>query len=140
MTRIVKAKLITAYAWECPGCGEGNLGDKTYREAIHMLYNMDYISVKCSACNASYIVEGSCGWLTAFRTEHGGRLDNLKKIETKKPDQIKYTREELTQHKPGVAQCFLCGGHGKDSDAIIHDTRCAFSDPAVDHVYVGGRL
>jgi len=140
MAKAVKAKIVPTYAWECPGCGESNIDSKPDREAVHDQCNMDYISVKCSNCNGSYVIEGSSGWLTKFRTAHGGDLKSIKRIETIKPEQIKYTREQLTRYEAGVYQCFLCGGHGKASDAIAHDTRCAFTDPDVKHVYAGGKL
>ena len=140
MTRIVKVKHMSAYVWDCPGCGESNLDSIPERLKIHDACNMDYISVKCSACNASYVVEGSHGWLTQRRRKQGKSAERLKKHGSILPNQIKYTREELTRREANIAQCYLCGGHGACAAKIIHDTRCAFSDPTVDHVYVGGRL
>lgn len=80
MPRGVKALTVPAYSWECPGCHEWNLDSGTELEEIHSEYNMDYLCVKCSSCNGSYVLEHSLGWLTKFRTLHGGRLDNLRKV------------------------------------------------------------
>lgn len=79
----VKAKLMPAYVWDCPGCGESNLDSIPERLDTHDDCNMDYVSVKCGNCNGSYIVEGSLGWLTSRRLQQGKSADNLRKLPKK---------------------------------------------------------
>ena len=116
MTKIVIAKTVPAYSWDCPGCGESNLDDMVERVKIHMECKMDYVSVKCSNCNGSYIIDSSLGWLTKRLKQSGASVEGLKKIK----------------------KCSLCDNtgkpckcgeyHGTDSICPPHEVRMKWAD------------